>query len=691
MACGGGGGSVSDIPAFLLPPQIDDPGFLNRGYVSSFDQYEETASRLRSQDARYTRQNRYAYAGSATTSYPLASSRTEYAHAVGLTGQGVTIAILDGGYRATHETIAGRVVATTGANSGSQGDKDHGAAVASIAAGSTSNFIGTAPEVSLVLSSWDDNIAAVNAAITHGAIAQNNSWGFTNLSLTEKTYNDALQNEFFSRYFAALDTFATSGVGVYAVSNDTASDNFMTDLPLYRTNLQGSWVAVANAQPVFTNEGISSATLISQSCGRAAPWCIVADGLWNHATAESDTSYSVGTGSSYAAPQVTAALAQLEQAFPDLSAQHHLVRLLASANNSFFTHDGQVDLIQGDGVYMHGYSEQFGHGFLDLRAALLPIGQTSTQTVRGEEVQLTELQTVTGGAVGDALMRTLSSAEIAFKDQFSGAFVAPASTFISPVSRQPLGYLSFADLRNENFISLRGSRLAHYGSGESTMAANTLLNLDIKEGVLSFIGDTDRNGAALSGLGYEHSFLLGGSASVSLGVSRYIDDGRMFGLTRAADQRGSPVDSVRLGFQRNVGSGSLIYGTSEFGMTTVSSSQLFSSDADIRYDGYEIGISSMSAFMPNDRLSIGIKLPPAIRSGSVSVAVPMRASSGEAFTYSMPVDLSPRDRQRELQIEYSFSSGDRSEYKVTAQHARNYGNMSDQNASSVGFAFRTVW
>ena len=88
--------------------------------------------------------------------------------------------------------------------------------------------------------------------------------------------------------------------------------------------------------------------------------------------------YAFAFGSSFAAPQVSGALALLGQAFPTLSPAAMHARLLASADNVFtsFVSAGEVHVLDGvgSGTFNHDYSTESDHGFLDIRAALQPSG-----------------------------------------------------------------------------------------------------------------------------------------------------------------------------------------------------------------------------------------------------------------------------------------------------------------------------
>ena len=76
------------------------------------------------------------------------------------------------------------------------------------------------------------------------------------------------------------------------------------------------------------------------------------------------------SGSSYAAPQVSGVVALLAQAFSNHTPEQLVDRILASANNSFFTVEGYTNFNNG---IKHGYGATYGHGIVDALGALSPI------------------------------------------------------------------------------------------------------------------------------------------------------------------------------------------------------------------------------------------------------------------------------------------------------------------------------
>ena len=82
------------------------------------------------------------------------------------------------------------------------------------------------------------------------------------------------------------------------------------------------------------------------------------------------SSYHKSNGSSYAAPQVSGAVALLASHFPNHTPEQLTDRLLASAKNDIgFAYLGRLEF--GNGVY-HDYSREAGHGVLDIMLLCSP-------------------------------------------------------------------------------------------------------------------------------------------------------------------------------------------------------------------------------------------------------------------------------------------------------------------------------
>ena len=73
------------------------------------------------------------------------------------------------------------------------------------------------------------------------------------------------------------------------------------------------------------------------------------------------------------APQVSGMVALLSQAFPSHTPAQLTDRLLASANNAWFSPSGNTTFTTHGASIKHGYNNEWGHGVPDLEAALSPI------------------------------------------------------------------------------------------------------------------------------------------------------------------------------------------------------------------------------------------------------------------------------------------------------------------------------
>ena len=128
-------------------------------------------------------------------------------------------------------------------------------------------------------------------------------------------------------------------------------------------------------------------------------------------------------------------------------------RLLASADNSFFTRDGVVTF--GNGI-QHGYNDEFGHGFMDIYAALNPItssslGQSSSiytnntqlgigthqiqaQIFQANRFNVNSTTINASQSFGDSIQRALSNEVNYFYDALNGGFAYKMDGHVIPHS-----------------------------------------------------------------------------------------------------------------------------------------------------------------------------------------------------------------------------------------------------------------
>ena len=110
----------------------------------------------------------------------------------------------------------------------------------------------------------------------------------------------------------------------------------------------------------------------SNTCGRVANYCLFAPGESINSTVAGG-GYDRASGTSMAAPQVAGAAAVLWAAFPNKSGDRIVQRLLTTAD---------------DDLARDGVDSRYGHGRLNLEAAMNPVGLLSVPLAGGGNAQL---------------------------------------------------------------------------------------------------------------------------------------------------------------------------------------------------------------------------------------------------------------------------------------------------------------
>jgi subtilase-type serine protease len=440
-AGGGGGGSSSSSSTFL------DTG-------TSVSYNSSTASTYQNYDMY---QN---IKGSSQSSYgnPYDQINLYKAYGYGYSGDGKTIAILDSKFDVNHYAFqGGKTVSTYGTIDADTTSSYHGNTVASIAAGYLNTGLstsvashGVAFDADLHLSDYSNTsfntyyadhwADATTNAKQWGAVVQNNSWGidveynsatsysssglattFTNQGFTSNTTS-------IDNWISEMNSFQNQGVIVYALSNTSSfSDvDIQAGLPEIYTQLNEAWITAVNVDI----QG-STYTRKSAPCGSTAAYCLGGDG-WkiNGAAYYTDNSYYItaGTqGTSFVAPQISGGVAIMAEAFPNQTPEQWTDRLLASADNSFFTASSTVSFANG---ITHGYNTEFGHGIMDLYAALRPItsSRMKESILVGKNLQdssrydLSNSFVSTPKSFGDSLSKHFNNKNAVFHDALYGNF-----------------------------------------------------------------------------------------------------------------------------------------------------------------------------------------------------------------------------------------------------------------------------
>jgi hypothetical protein len=700
VGCGGGGeeGDTIDLSGYLPLFPAPAPKFievLTSGIPLGQDVADAANNLLATPiydnsraSISWIRQNFDPRVPANATNHPLQTSGAVVAHAAGFTGEGRLIAFSDDYMSDTHEVFAGKSVdiLTNGSplvddGTGNLVPNTHGIAVASVAAGRSATHIGIAPDANIMFGNWDEaNMANLGArAFSDKAVAWNNSWGYTNAGLDQALFDGLFGAGAGQDYLVALDLYSSQGVVVFAVSNERLRHATLMDgLPVLRNGLEAGWLAVANGVPTMNGSTVTGVHLLSNSCWEAARWCLVADGSWRAASDEAQ-GYELMTGSSFAAPQVSGALAILSEAFDGVTPHDLRIRLLASAEDGFFTPDGTVELAEG---FFKGYSVIYGHGFLDIEAALRPIGPLAMAMADGGKVSAEAPVLKTGLAIGDAVERSLAGTEVAVKDALAASFAMPAGALTSgarPSARAAtlLAKTLGADLGIERMA--RPSAL----SDPFASISGPEVGLVNPEGIrATFL--VPQNGSQSMGVAVSQ-VMVDGPTQLELGLKLARDDG---GLTSLNGET-ADMASITLGLTQDLGGGSFLALSGEMGVTDLGGGTRFGEPGTARFDAVTLTVGQSDLLAKGDRFTIGVGMPVAIGSGKTNLTLPIYSKAGASFQ-SVAVDLAPDDRQLDLEIGYQTEVSRGLEMKLSLLHSDSFGNRAGATDTGgvMAFTFR---
>jgi len=564
----------------LFAPPPNEQNILTATDATVTVQFDEEAANDRLKTLGFTLQNNtgmLANLGDTSIENGYGSINLHYALSSGLRGTDKTLALVSDAFRPTHDVFNDTTLnfyKNQSGPSGTQGFpsfgillRSSGTALAGILSGTpTEDFVHKPGSIFSIAEGADLHLTATSGAgfensdlskavadaAANGALVQALA-----IELTDKdtgapvtlegiqSFNSGNPNATFAQKLEALTGFsrtdlsalvaamaATGDRMVFAthVSDDpdAESSSFLPALPSLYSALEGKVIAVASAQASHENGEIEELTLFSSRCLETAAYCILADGyrMASALDSEDDTYRALQYSSAaYAMVQVAGSFALLSEAFPDIPSTEILARILATADNSFFVDDPDIEKFQStfgiDGSYEHAYSREYGHGLLDLRAALSPIGPLGiaiSSNIADGSIPMADIRVSTSSTFGKSIANGLSGVQMVLFDSLGTPFFFDASNILAPdqsadksqastqISSQSLAQLSYATETGSKRVmgyGFRGEHSSGFSAGALDVPGFTglrFLSGDVRQ-VANAVGAFHYSDALFTGTG----------------------------------------------------------------------------------------------------------------------------------------------------------------------------------------------
>ena len=718
------------------------------------------------------------YGSPTSVQNPLEFINAHKAAGYGLTGQDQEVMVMDSGFNTIHNELSDKTITTYGTLTSSTGasvSADHGAFVTGIIGADLGDggLVGVAPNVSFLLSSYNQldgqtyrptKWALATAAATD-SVVQNNSWGYDYQIDTLKTYisNNSLTNAqgfsalvnsslsslattSVSDYVTALNNFQAHGVVVFALSNDSSFTDADSSaaLPELFAQLNEAWITAINIE-ITGASGSETYIRKSAPCGQTAKYCLGADGFQVTGLGHGNNYWIKQSGTSFVAPMISGSIALLAEAFPNQTPEQWTTRLLASAKNAWFSHNGQVTF--GNGV-QHGYSTEYGHGILDIYAALNPITSSSyTASMRvatsdGEviNVPIDMAYLRTSSSFGDALIKALKDKQGIFYDALDGGFKYDLSshalikeTDIKPFKLEQEFALLGKNYNNQNIKLQRSAQQSFNKIRENqnfyaTLHASALpVQSFIGENTPSYLGfhsdlapyyNTKNNGIGIGGkyeMGNGSRLLWGMSTPMKQYGSAEIGRNKLTSISFENENIGSYKNSFLFGImeeddtvleselQGAFGSDDNKTITNFIGFSSearLSDQTLFKASASLGSSKLNMSYSPIikdTTKIVSDNFSmklshelddkattavLSLSQPNRIRSGSMDIAISnLYDSDGNVTFENHNISLSPTGRQIDIGLGFRKKYSDDFEYILKYKNSINPGHVSDAEST----------
>jgi len=418
---------------------------------------------------------------------------------------------------------------------------------------------------------------------------------------------------------------------------------------------------------------------------------------------------------------------------------------LASADNTFFSHDAAVTF--GNGV-SHGYDDEFGHGILDIYAALNPITTSSytriytgKSTEVGEEYQLGNSKLLTSNSLGDSLQRGLIG-EVGYTyDDLGGGFKYDMSYHVDLVpSKEPLINLSseLTSLSNPLIFSQNLSSPHKIDTsitvGTSSLPVQSFFNSNIDSSINQSDYQIPYLGFGEGGIGVGATYqlpnsrlLLGATAPVKVDTGQTIGSRKtivssleygdpsvqsvtlMAGLSEDKDNLlgSTGANAFSLSGAKSTTTFTALKGQKQFldnfsliGMATLANTNMSSPNNSFVDSANDVKSSSV-ALMANmrnltddDQLSLFVNQPNRVDDGSMVIKISSLADTNRNISQTIKhINLESSSRQLNYGLSYRKDLNEDLAFSVKHMMTNNLNHRQDSNtlhSSYIGMNYKDV-
>ena len=653
------------------------------------------------------------------------------AWARGITGKGVTIAVLDNGFDLTHSDLAGKVVASKNFNStiAWNNPKDpttvtwgwHGTLMAGIAAGANNGAgtVGVAPDARLLLGQVGQGgtMTGVEMAAVYKGIDWASGLGATviNLSLgsnfdTNFQKQIVLLNAGQSGIWKAPDAYGSlygrsiTDVNALAVGTNRGSiivaSSGNQGLPYaqfpgaFATQVDSTGKLILGGRMLIVGATDSTGTTIAPFSNRAGSICtnivgttcndpylvkdffVVAPGMQvygSHANQlDMGTNGSTAVqGTSPAAAYVSGGIALMKQAWPQLRPEQLVAVTLKTAKD----------------LGAKGVDDVYGHGLVDFDAATRPMGTL----VLANNTKLTG-----SGPQGKVLQLQGTGVVTAGATSLNTSSVLQNTQAVDTIGRNYAVDLTKA-------VSYSNAMSYQYGTPWMSMAGANYRHLTTpvgRDGVLTLMSS---DGGASSQYEWQHD--AGTRLSFEAGTLQERNGflGTQGGGAMAFG--GSSTVWTGVGFNQAITGNTALIGNYTMGITRTGNVQdsMVQLGSNVIADSWKLGVTQsnlMFAGKTKDTLSLAVATPVAVRKGYATVTGVTGytytdnadgTTDANPITQSERVSLAPKAREMNLVLGYTVTQNNTSSIGVNVVRQFNAGGQAGVQGTGVSIMARSVF